>query len=64
MCEGLSAIDGPIPPHPMFLKDSSSWSVPSSARNDTPCEGPSKISGPIVSHFNENKDKGYIFLLI
>jgi hypothetical protein len=52
MCEGLSTINGPIPPHPMFLNEGSHSSLSLSSRNDSSlCEGPSKISGPIASHF-------------
>ena len=58
MCEGLSTIiNGPIPTHPMFLKEPSFESI-SARSNNSLCEGPSKISGPIVSHFgyeNENE---------
>ncbi len=58
MCEGMSSINGPIPPHPMFLKES--LNDLSSARSTlSQCEGPSKISGPIISHFDEQA-VGYV----
>ena len=57
MCEGLSTIaNGPIPPHPMFLKGLSFESL-SSRSNNSLCEGPSKISGPIVSQYENDNDK-------
>ena len=57
MCEGLSTIiNGPIPPHPMFLKDNSFSSLSARSVNSM-CEGPSKISGPIASHFENDDEK-------
>lgn len=38
MCEGLSKINGPIPPHPMFLKNDLD-SFRSTERNNSLCEG-------------------------
>lgn len=57
MVEGLSTLNGPIPQDPIFGKN---FSTPShSARSDySICEGPSKISGPIASHYGlENEAK-------
>lgn len=55
MCEGISSIqNGPIPPHPMFLKEDLS-NLASSRSNSSMCEGPSKISGPIASQFDDSK---------
>ncbi len=53
MCEGLSTINGPIPPHPMFTKDFQ-LNLSSARSTTSACEGPSKISGPIISHFENN----------
>lgn len=50
MTEGLSKIDGPIPPHSMFVSGFS-YSARPSSRDNTLCEGPSKLSGPIQSDF-------------
>lgn len=50
MCEGLSTINGPIPPHPMFLKETPTPNL--SSRSNDLCLGPSKITGPIVSDFS------------
>jgi hypothetical protein len=54
MCEGLSSIQGnPIPPHPMFLKENSiDLTSRTNRSNSELCEGPSKLSGPIASHFD------------
>lgn len=49
MCEGLSTINGPIPPHPMFLKETSSLSL--SSTNNLGI-GQTKLTGPIVSDFS------------
>lgn len=57
MCEGLSSINGPIPPHPMFLKENSFTSISARSNSNSICEGPSKISGPIVSHFETDAEK-------
>ena len=58
MCEGLSTIvNGPIPPHPMFLKGISFDSLSSRSNNNSLCEGPSKISGPIVSQYENENDQ-------
>ena len=53
MCEGISSINGPIPTHPMFLREESFHldSLSSSRSNKSICEGPSKISGPIPSDY-------------
>jgi hypothetical protein len=59
MCEGLSTIvNGPIPPHPMFLlqREDTSLDLNSSRSNKSICEGPSKLSGPIASHFGNEQD--------
>lgn len=53
MCEGLSSVNGPIPPHPMFLKESLENNISSSRSVISQCEGPSKLSGPIASHFEK-----------
>ncbi len=53
MCEGLSSINGPIPPHPMFTKEFQ-LNLSSARSTSSACEGPSKISGPIISHFENN----------
>ncbi|RNA36308.1 enkurin domain-containing 1 [Brachionus plicatilis] len=50
MCEGLSSINGPIPPHPMFLKETTGSGM--SARSNELGVGPSKVTGPIVSDFS------------
>ncbi len=58
MCEGLSSIvNGPIPPHPMFERESTQLDLNSSRSNKSICEGPSKISGPIGSHFESDQEK-------
>ena len=63
MCEGLSRISGPIPPHPLFLREESGFSVaaPSSNRslNHSVCEGPSKLSGPFVSHYKNEEERAF-----
>ena len=52
MCEGISSIiNGPIPPHPMFNKEDDLISTQRSS-NNLLCQGPSKLSGPFVSHFD------------
>lgn len=57
MCEGLSRISGPIPPHPMFLRDNSFSSVPSVDRNNPLCEGPSKLIGPFMHDLKSDEEK-------
>ncbi|CAF0763571.1 unnamed protein product [Brachionus calyciflorus] len=60
MCEGISTINGPIPPHPMFLKENSFSSISARSTTNSLCEGPSKLTGPIVSHFsNESGSVDY-----
>ena len=61
MCEGISSIvDNPIPPHPMFMlqRENTLFDINSSrsSTHRTICEGPSKISGPIASHFGPETD--------
>lgn len=59
MCEGLSSIvNGPISPHPMFLRENTFLEIKSSRSHKSFCEGPSKISGPIVSHYGDETDRG------
>jgi hypothetical protein len=59
MCEGLSTIvNGPIPPHPMFLlqREETSLDLNTSRSNKSICEGPSKLSGPIGTHFGNDQE--------
>lgn len=51
--------NGPIPQHPMFLQGTSFGSNTNlSARsNNRICEGPSKLSGPIVSNYQNDIEK-------
>lgn len=60
MCEGLSSIvNNPIPPHPMFMlqRENTLFDLNSSRSSSrTICEGPSKISGPIASHYGLETD--------
>jgi hypothetical protein len=63
MCEGLSTIvNGPIPTYPLFLKDNID-NTPRITGNRT-CEGPTKLSGPIISHFGfeteEEKNRKHV----
>lgn len=61
MCEGPSTItNGPIPAHPMFLGENLE-DLSSARSTNSRCEGPSKLSGPILNHFdNNNRSTDYL----
>lgn len=61
MCEGLSSIhNNPIIPHPVYIAPLNADLSNLSARSGSGAiEGPSKVSGPIASHFESTHFTDY-----
>lgn len=58
MVDSLSiSMCGPIPPDPVFNQRNKDASMSARSENNSVCEGPSKISGPIASHYGYENDR-------